>query len=76
MRKMCEVPTKQACVQPRTTVLYMALPAFAAAAGAVAAERRRLLSVDISSSKPVGGRCCCRSTGQMDGRTDGRSTVS
>jgi len=24
------------------------------------------------SSKPAGGRCCCRSTGQTDGQTDAR----
>jgi len=41
--------------------------------------RQEQLSIDIYcrpapvfSSKPAGRRCCCRSTGQTDGRTDTR----
>ena len=42
-------------------------PAFCAAAAAV---DRYLLPAPDLSSKPAGRRCCCRLTGQTDGRTD------
>jgi len=34
------------------------------------------LALRALSSKPAARRCCCRSTGQTDGRTDGHSTVT
>ena len=42
--------------------------------------RQQQLSIDIccpcpnTAANPPGRRCCCRSIGQMDGRTDGRVT--
>ena len=57
--------TIKVCVQPRPLPVNMTLPA-------VAAERRRLLSIGIFcrgalSNKPAA--CRCRSIGQTDGRT-------
>ena len=40
---------------------------------ATAAIDRFLLPAPALSSKPAGRRCCCRSTGQTDGWTDGQS---
>jgi len=40
-----------------------------------AAIDRYLLPAPDLSSKPAGRRCCCRSTGQTNGRTDGHPTV-
>jgi len=40
---------------------------------AAAVDRYLLPATDLSS-KPAARRCCCRSTGQTDGRTDGDST--
>jgi len=74
---------EQVCVQPPPSALNVTLPAFAAGA-----ERRRLLHCARScrlihppahralSSKPAARRCCCRSMGQTDGRTDGPWTVT
>ena len=44
-----------------------------AARVATAAIDRFLLPAPAHSSKPAGRRCCCRSTGQTDGWTDGQS---
>ena len=68
---------KQVCVEPRPSALDMTLPAFAA-------ERRRrvpaidryLLQAPALSSKPAARRCCSRSTGRKDGRTDGHPIVT
>ena len=40
---------------------------------AAAAIGRYLLPAPDLSSKPAGRRCCCRATGQTDGRTEGRT---
>jgi len=40
---------------------------------AIAAIDRYLLPAPDLSSKPAGRRCCCRSMGQTDGETDGRT---
>jgi len=69
-------------VEPRPSALNMTLPAFAA-------ERGRLQEISIDdwytvpaaidrpapalSSKLAACRCCCRSTGQTDVLTDGRT---
>ena len=63
---------QQCCAQYCNTVLGAPCPS---TAGVVAAERQRMLSIDISgdyaalSSKLIGGRCWCQSM-------DGRSSVS
>ena len=66
---------KQVCVEPRPSALNMTLPAFAAERGLQACQ----LSIDICCRRPLqlaARRCCCRSTGQTDGRTDGQPTVT
>jgi len=55
--------TQRVCVQPSTAATNVSLPAFAA-------ERRRLLSIDISC--PPGAQQQTRRTGQTDGRTPDR----
>ena len=45
-------------------------PACCAAAAAIG---RYLLPAPALSNKPAGRRCCCRSTGQTDGRADRRT---
>jgi len=68
------------CVQPPTSAVDVTLSAFTAecraagaTAGAIGAEHRRLLSIDLVSgalsSKPAGGRCCCETMGQTSGVT-------
>jgi len=55
--------TQRVCVQPSIAATNVSLPAFAA-------ERRRLLSIDISC--PPGAQQQTRRTGQTDGRTPDR----
>jgi len=79
----CKI-VKQVCVEPSPSALNMTLPAFAA-------ERRRMEQTSIDSwyAAPADTRaraqhqtnyrmprCCCRSTGQTDRRTDGCPTVT
>ena len=68
---------KQVCVRRPTSVVNVTLPAFAAQRrrllhGAPAARRYRSISLArrALSSKPTARHCCCRWTGQTDGRTD------
>jgi len=57
----------------RASSLNTTLPAFAAQRRRrVPAVDRYLLQAPALSSKPAARRCCCRSTGQTDGRTDSR----
>ena len=66
--------SKEVGVEPRTSALNMTLPA--AAARALAAIDRYLLQAPELSSKPAARRCCCRSTGQTDGRTLDRAYLA
>jgi len=56
----------------------MTLPAFPAKRRRLQHGARSYLSMSPASmelsSKPAGSRCCCRSTGQTDGRTLDRYT--
>ena len=52
-----------------TVGLQFSPPAYRAAAAAIGLYRP---APDLSS-KPTGRRCCCRSTGQADRRTNGRT---
>jgi len=73
--------TLRVCVQPHHSAVNTTLPAFATERrattplllGAGAGRCRSISPVRMAlSSKPTARRCCCRSTGQTDGRTDAR----
>ena len=71
------------CVQPLPSAVNTTLLALAATRRAVGLLLRagayyRSISPDCGalSSKLAGGRCYCRSMGQTDGQTDGRSSVA
>ena len=65
---------QQVCVQPPPAAVKVSLPAFAAERQQHGTRSCRSISPACwaPSSKPTARCCCCRSTGQTDGRTCGR----
>ena len=73
-----QLKSSQVCSEPPPSALNMTLSVFGAerrlgaCSTAPAAIDQYLLQIPALSSKPAGHRCCCRSTGQTDTRTDDR----